>query len=203
MSQPLVVLVTTGFPYIQGVVRAWDIAHRQQTSVRFVTCEPLSLAREQAVLELLGSEASHLLLLEQHLLPPCDLLERLLALGADVAAAPYPMWDGQRLVASVQSLGDRTWPTALPQAPLRVRVAMPGCLLVARRVFEAQPGPWFSQGRVTGQGARTEAEWFSEKVRRGRHTFLADGRIEVGHWRHGIDLLSILRAQRQDAAVTT
>jgi hypothetical protein len=201
MFKPQIILVSTGFPYINGVVRLIDVARRHGGNPTFVTCEPISLAREQAVVEFLGSDATHALLAEQHLLPPEDIVERLAATGADVATAAYPTWDGERLTVSVQSLADRAWPISVPASVFRVRVAQVGMLLVARRVFETQPGPWFSQGRVTGQGARTEAEYFSEKVRRAGFTFVCDGRIEVGHWRHGIDLLQVARERRRSEEV--
>jgi hypothetical protein len=203
MLKPHVILVTTGYPYINSVVRVTNIARGHGCDAKFVTCEPISLAREQAVVEFLESDATHLLLVEQHLLPPEDLAVRLAAAGADVATAAYPTWDGERLSVSVQSLADRAWPATVPSSVFRVRVALPGVLLVARRVVENQPGPWFSQGRVSGQGARSEAEHFSEKVRRAGFTFVCDGRIEIGHWRHGIDLLQVSRERRRDVEVAS
>jgi hypothetical protein len=196
MLKPHIAFVTTGYPHISSVVRGWSIARRHGTDVAFVTCEPLALAREQAVLGFLESGASHLLLLEQHLLPPEDVGERLHAAGADVAVASYPTWDGEQLRVSVQSLTDRQWPASVPASVFRARVALPGCLLVARRVLEHEPGPWFTQGLVTGHKVCSEAEFFSEKVRRAGFGLVCDGRIEVGHRRHGVDLLDMARTQR-------
>jgi hypothetical protein len=200
MFKPHVTVISNGHPFINGVVTAVRIAGRHDGSLVAESCEPLSIARDRAVATFLESACTHLLLLQQHLLPPDDVAERLLATNADVAVASCPQWIDGELKASVQALADRTWPVVLPRAVFRVRVALPGCLLIARRVLESQPGPWFSQARITGHGARTEAEWFSEKVRRSGHSFMCDGRIEVGHWRHCIDLLEIGRGLRQEAA---
>lgn len=123
------------------------------------------------------AELEWLLFLDSDMVPPPDVLRRLLAHGSepDVISACY--WT--RHPPHVPAFG------ALPGTPI-VAIGGPlrevawtgfGCVLVRRRVFEALPFPWFEH-TTPGIGEDT---LFCEKARALGFRVYVDPALDVGH----------------------
>jgi len=174
MDQIQIALFTPGYPYVGAAIRAVELSRRQGAHFAWRCAEPLSLIRDQFVRSFLETEATHALMLEGDLVPPADVLDRLLAAGAPVVTAAYPQWVDDRLSSNVQTLADPTWSDTIPARIFPVRRCLLGCVLVRREVFAALSPPWFLS-TMTSTRFVTDDEWFCEAVRRAGMPILCDG----------------------------
>jgi hypothetical protein len=187
-----VALFTTGYPYVDAVVRAIEITRRHGASFSRSIGEPFSLRRDTFARWFLESGGTHALLLEDDVVPPEDALERLLRVESPVAAAVYPRWIDGRLTTNVQAIRDRGWSARVPARVFPVRRCALGCVLVRREVFERVPPPWFIT-IVADDRFVEDDEWFCDAVRRAGMRILCDGTVVCAAVRQGTDLLSLTR----------
>jgi hypothetical protein len=185
-----VALFTPGYPYVDAVLRAVKLSQRQGASLSRSIGEPLASHRDRLARWLLDSEATHALLLEGDVVPPEDVLDRLLLVGAPVVTAVYPHWVDERLATNVQATADATWSDKVPPAVFTVRRCLLGCVLVHRDVFASVPPPWFLS-TMTGTGLLSDDKWFCDAVRRAGLGIRCDGRVMCSSIRQGTDLLAV------------
>jgi hypothetical protein len=186
-----IALFTTGYPYVDAVLRATELSRRHGAELSRAVGEPFSLRRDQFAIRFLESNATHALLLEGDVVPPADALERLLEVDAPVATAVYPQWVNEHLVTSVQSLSDSAWSASVPASVFPVRRCLLGCVLVQREVFSTVAAPWFLS-TISGSRFIADDEWFCTAVRRAGLRILCDGRVTCGSIRQGTDLLPLM-----------
>jgi hypothetical protein len=185
-----VALFTPGYPYVDAVLRAVTLSRRPGASLSRSIGEPLAPHRERLARWLLESDATHALLLDGDVVPPEDVLERLLLVGAPVVTAVYPQWVDERLSTNVQSTADDTWSDKIPSTVFTVRRCLLGCVLVHRDVFLEIPAPWFLS-TMTGSGLLPDDKWFCDAVRRAGVGIRCDGRVICSSIRQGTDLLAL------------
>lgn len=190
MDQIHIALFTPGYPYVGAAIRAVELSRRQGACFTWRVAEPLSLIRDQFVRSFLKTEATHALMLEGDVVPPADVLDRLLEAGAPVVTAAYPQWVDDRLSTNVQTLADPTWADTIPARIFPVRRCLLGCVLVRREVFAALPPPWFLS-TMTATRFVTDDEWFCGAVRRASLPILCDGSVTCASIRQGADLLAL------------
>jgi hypothetical protein len=185
-----VVLFTDGYPYVDCVMRAVDLARRHGGSFSRVIGEPFSLRRDQFVRRFLDSGGAHALFLEGDVVPPEDLLDRLLATPAPVVTAVYPRWLDGRMTSNVQAAADRGWSDNVPARVFAVRRCTLGCTLIRREVFERVEPPWFL-ATLAGDRFVDDEEWFCNAVRRTGMPILCDGSVMCSAVRQRTDLRSL------------
>ena len=185
-----IALFTTGYPYVDAVLRAADLSRRHGAGLSRSIGEPLSVRRDQFARWFTTSPATHALFLEGDVVPPADVVDRLLKLNAPVATAVYPQWD-ERLITSVQALADSTWSDSVPRSVFPVRRCLLGCVLVHRDVFAALSSPWFLS-TITGTRFIADDEWFCDAVHRAGLQILCDGEATCASMRQGTDLLALM-----------
>jgi hypothetical protein len=122
--------------------------------------------------------------------PPEDVIDRLLLVGAPVATAVYPQWVDERLSTNVQAAADATWSDRVPAAVFAVRRCLLGCVLVHRDVFAKLPAPWFLS-TMTSTGLLSDDQWFCDALRRAGLAIRCDGRALCASVRQGTDLLAV------------
>lgn len=192
MADLHVALFTTGYPYVDAAVRAVALADRHHASFSRSIGEPFSLRRDSFARWFLEQGGSHALLLEDDVVPPEDVLDRLLRIDGPVVTATYPRWHDGRLTTNAQAIGDPGWSDRVPRRVFPVRRCRLGCVLVRREVFERVPPPWF-MGVVSADRFVEDDEWFCDAVRRARMPILCDGTTVCSAVRQGTDLLSLAR----------
>jgi hypothetical protein len=185
-----VALFTPGYPYVDAVLRAVRLSQRPGASLSRSIGEPLAPHRDRLPRWLLDSDATHALLLEGDVVPPEDVLDRLLLVGAPVVTAAYPQWVDDRLTTNVQATADATWSDQVPPAVFTVRRCLLGCVLVRRDVFVSVPPPWFLS-TMTSSGLLSDDKWFCDAVRRAGLGIRCDGRVMCSSIRKGTDLLAL------------
>jgi hypothetical protein len=185
-----IALFTPGYPYVDAAVRAVELARRQGARFSRSIGEPLSLHRDQFARGFLESDATHALLLEGDVVPPADVLERLLAADTSMVTAVYHQWVDERLATSVQAVTDRTWSEKVAARIFPVRRCRLGCVLLRRDLFVRVPGPWFLS-TMTAAGFVADDEWFCGAVRNAGVPILCDGSVICASLRQGVDLLAI------------
>jgi hypothetical protein len=146
---------------------------------------PIDLARNQIVKSFLQTDATHLLMLDDDVIPPRNALEKLLADGKDIVSGIYPAHtkdsDGQ----------------PQPPAPVAIRDGEPvhgeeleqvdyiggGCLLVRRQVFEAIDEPWFEFEFTPDHSLMTVSEdvHFCNLAKAQGFGVWADFNVQCGH----------------------
>jgi hypothetical protein len=185
-----VALFTAGYPYVDTVVRAVEVARRQGASFSRSIGEPFSLYRDKFARWFIEAGGAHALLLEDHVVPPEDVLDRLLRIDAPVVTAVYPRWVDGRFTTNAQAVSDRGWSDRVPARVFPVRRCALGCVLIRREVFERVAAPWFF---ATMEGDRfiEDDEWFCAAVRRARMPILCDGTTVCTAVKQGTDLLSL------------
>ena len=180
---------TPGYPYVDAALRAAELARRHGAAFSRVLGE-YGPHRDQFVRGFLESGDSHVLLLDGDIVPPDDVVERLLRLRAPAATAVYPQWVDDRLVTNVQGTMDAAWLAAVPPRAFPVRRCRLGCVLVQREVFAKVPAPWFLSA-VAEDRFVAEDEWFCGAVREAGLAIRCDGAALCAAYRQGSDLLAL------------
>jgi hypothetical protein len=195
MSSPrvLVVMPTRGYAYVPSLLRAMDLARHFQHELVLEIGGPIELVRTRLAARFLESSADHLLTIDDDIIAPDGAAERLVALGAAVATAPYPIGLGGRLLSSVKAIGSEEWMTAPPDRVFPVRHTGLGFTLIHRDVFTRIRTPWFQFGAADGGRMVGEDTWFSNGVTRAGLQILCDGSIRCSHFKDGLDLMKLAR----------
>jgi hypothetical protein len=183
-------LFTPGYPYVDAVLRAVRLSQRPGATLSRSIGEPLAPHRDRFARWLLDSDATHALLLEGDVVPPDDVLDRLILVGAPVVTAVYPQWVDDRLSTNVQTTTGTTWSDKILPAVFAVRRCLLGCVLVHRDVFVNIPAPWFLS-TMTSNGLLPDDKWFCDAVRRAGFGIRCDGRVVCSSVRQGADLLAL------------
>lgn len=121
--------------------------------------------------------ATHALFLDSDMTFPLDTVTRLLAHNKDIVGAVYASRfpphqpNGQPLEGGKTANGLR-----------QMKIMPTGCLMIAMKVFEKLPKPWFSE-RVEGEQILGEDFTFCERARAAGFEIWEDTRLsrEVGH----------------------
>jgi hypothetical protein len=190
MAKVHVALFTNGYPHVDAAIRALNLSHRHDATFSRSIGEPYSLRRDQCVRWLLETDASHALMLEGDVVPPEDVLDRLLDVDAPVVTAAYPQWLDERLCANVMPINDSTWPRTIPAERFSVRRCLLGCVLVTRETLHTIPAPWFLS-TVTANGFVSDDEWFCAAASRAGLSIICDGSIVCAAYRQGTDLRAV------------
>jgi hypothetical protein len=181
---------TPGYPFVDAALRALELSRRQGATFSRSIGEPLAPRRDQFVRWFMESDASHALLLEGDVVPPVDILDRLLEVRAPVVTALYPQWVDNRLSTNVQATTDATWSDAVPPRVFSVLRCLLGCVLVQREVFARVPAPWFLSTMTTAR-FMADDEWFCNAVREAGMGIRCDGAAVCASLRQGTDLLAL------------
>jgi hypothetical protein len=185
-----IALFTPGYPYVDAVLRAVTLSQRPGASLSRSIGEPPAPHRERLARWLLDSDATHALLLDGDVVPPENLLDRLLLVDAPVVTAAYPQWVDERLSTNVQATADDTWSDKIAPTVFAVRRCLLGCVLVQRDVFVKVPAPWFLS-TMTSTGLLSDDKWFCDAVRRAGLGIRCDGGAICSSMRQGTDLLAV------------
>src|SRR4029453_8490621 len=90
-SRVLVAMPTRGYAYAPSLLRASDLARHFAHELVLERGRPIELVRTRLVSRFLESSADYLLTIDDDVVAPDGATERLLALNAAVATAPYPI----------------------------------------------------------------------------------------------------------------
>jgi hypothetical protein len=188
LDRPAVVFITRGHPFVDSVVRAVSISHRHHGLFLGSAGEPASVNRELLVESALASNPSHLLLLDENIVAPLDIIERLQAADRDVVSAVYPQWVETRIAANYQPLTEADWAARIEARLQPVRRIQLGAVLITRALLLRLPRPWFLEAESPHGRFCGDDEWFSDRVRQAGAGLFCDGRVVCSHMYHGLDL---------------
>jgi hypothetical protein len=186
-----VAMPTRGCAYAPSLLWADDLARRCGLPLRVEIGRPIERVRTRIVKAFLETAASHLLMVDDDIVPPPDALERLLALDAAVATAPCPIFLDGRIVANVKGLGSDGWIEVPPPRVFPVSQTGLGLTLVRRDVFGSIRIPWFQFGASSSGRAIGEDTWFSNGVTKAGLNIACDGSVRCSHVKDGLDLLAL------------
>jgi hypothetical protein len=187
MPKVHIALFSNGYPHVDAALRAVDLSHRHGATFSRSIGEPYSLRRDQLVRWVLEADVTHALMLEGDVVPPADVLERLLEGDAPIVTASYPQWIDDRLCANVQAIDEATWASVIPSERFPVRRCRLGCVLVTREALAAIPAPWFFS-TIGANGFIGDDEWFCAAAARAGLPIVCDGRVMCSTYRQGADL---------------
>lgn len=188
-----VAMPTRGCAYAPSLLWAADLAQRCGLQLRVEIGRPIELVRTRLVEAFLGTAATHLLMIDDDILPPAGAMERLLALDAPVATAPCPIFVDGRIVANVKGVGSDAWVEVPGSHVFPVSQTGLGLTLVRRDVFEVIRIPWFQFGASSGGRVIGEDTWFSNGVTQAGLAIVCDGSVRCSHVKDGLDLLALAR----------
>ncbi len=184
---------TRGYAFAPSVLWAVESARACGPDLLLEIGRPIELVRTRIVEAFLATRATHLLMVDDDILPPEGALERLIALNAAVATAPCPIFVDGRIVANVKFVGDQAWVRVPPGDVFPVSQTGLGFTLVRRDVFERIRKPWFQFGAAEGGRVIGEDVWFSNGVTHSGQEIACDGRVQCSHFKDGLDLLKLAR----------
>lgn len=194
-----VAMPTRGCAYAPSLLWADGVARRAGLPLHVEIGRPIELVRTRIVRAFLATAASHLLMVDDDIVPPPDALERLLAVGAPVATAPCPIALDGRIVANVKTAGSDAWVEDPPARPFAVAHTGLGLTLVRREVFDAIRTPWFQFGASAAGRVIGEDTWFSNGVTQAGLAIVCEGTVRCSHVKDGLDLLALARWQEAAA----
>lgn len=154
-----------------------------------ITPKPLEHARNEQVHRFLASNCTHLFLLDADCVPQEQTIQRLLAYGLPIIAAPHPTTvKGETGLMVVDRAGDRYaqhHPLVGLQGP-DVVVGGSG-LLIHRSVFEKLSMPWFRcLYDERGLLVKSEDFYFCDKAHKAGYEIWADCDLPQRHMQVGI-----------------
>jgi hypothetical protein len=148
----------------------------------------VALVRNRLVRNFLKSDCTHLLMVDDDVVPPVGALAKLLAVDRPVATGVYPLCPSGRLVASVMGINDKEWPETCPTGVFPVRHTGLGFTLVQRATFERIGFPWFNWPEGDDGVSIGEDVWFCHRVRQAGLQIFCDGSVVCGHVKSNFDL---------------
>ncbi len=187
-SRVFVAMPTRGYAYAPSLVQAMALARRHHHELALEIGRPIELVRTQLVTRFLESGADHLVTIDDDIVAPDDAIDRLLALSAPVAIAPYQIAVDGRLVWSVKAMDSDEWMTDLPGGSFPVRHTGLGFALIHRDVFSRIRRPWFQFGAAANGRVIGEDTWFSNGVGTAAMSIVCDGSLRCSHFKDGVDL---------------
>lgn len=192
-ARVLVVMPTRGYAYVPSLLRALALARQFQHELVLEIGHPIELVRTRLAARFLESNADHLLTIDDDIIAPDGAAEQLLALGAAVATAPYPIGLDGQLVASVKAIGSEEWLKAPRRQVFPVRHTGLGFTLIRRDVFAQIRKPWFQFGAADGGRMVGEDTWFCNGVTQAGLEIVCDGALGCSHFKDGMDLMKLVR----------
>ena len=195
MSQPrvLVAMPSRGYAWAPSLLRAADLARGFGSELALEIGRPIELVRTRLIARFLDSNADYVLTIDDDVVAPDDAPERLLALGAPVATAAYPIMTESGLVWDVKAIDTDDWMPQLPGGVFPVRHAGLGYALIHRDVFTRLRKPWFQFGAAPGGRMIGEDVWFFNGITQAGFPILCDGSIRCSHFKDGVDLAKLAR----------
>jgi hypothetical protein len=159
----------------------------------------VDVVRNQIVAAFLQSDAQFLLMIDDDMIPPDDLLE-MAAYDCDIVGALYYAWNigSGPFVAAYWEESDgqyaRPKPGYIENTGLReITLVGGGCIMIHRRVLEAIPVPWFSfETDAAGQKIITPEDFLicRKAISHGFKVFLDTDRV-CGHIKR-VDLRDVV-----------
>ena len=142
---------------------------------------PLEAARNMQAQRFLASPCTHLFLLDADCVPQQGTIQKLLAYGLPIVAAPHPTRKGAERVLMALVRNNGHYAEHLPRLGLpRVDAVGGSGLLIERAVMEEYGPPWFRcEYDEKGQLHRSEDFWFCERAKgRGREVWADYGLVQ-------------------------
>jgi len=136
-DQVHVALFTPGYPYVGAAMRAVELSRRPGAAFSWRVGEPLSPLRDTFARSLLETEATHALMLEGDVVPPPDVVDRLMQADAPVVTAAYPQW--------VANLSSKLEPNQSPSAAVSTPGGRWAPKEAAMRIAIARSTSWCSR----------------------------------------------------------
>ena len=151
----------------------------------FPSLYPASLARNQIAKEFLKTDATHLFMLDDDIVPPRNALEKLLSDDKDIVSGMIPVYtkdrDGHPKPPELLAIrdGEPVHGSGLE----KVDYTGAGCLLTRREVFEAIDKPWFKFEFTPDHSLMTVSEdiYFLNSARACGFEVWADFDVQCGH----------------------
>lgn len=183
-----VAMPTRGYPFAPSLLHAVELSRMWGPDLLVEMGRPIELVRTRIVKVFLATAATHLLMMDDDIVPPDGALGRLVALGAAVATAPCPIAVDGRIVANVKVAVSEEWVSVPPAQPFTVTQTGLGFTLVRRDVFERIRTPWFQFGAADGGRVIGEDVWFSNGVTQSGLQIACEGTVKCRHFKDGLDL---------------
>ncbi|HEY3381278.1 MAG TPA: hypothetical protein VGK32_05880 [Vicinamibacterales bacterium] len=190
-TRVLVGMPTRGFPWIQSIIYAQQLATELGTGLALQVGQPVHVVRNRMVRNFLKSGCTHFFMIHDDVVPPPGALAKLLAIDRPVATGVYPLSRTGRPVSSVMGIHDETWPDRCPQSTFPVKHCGLGCVLVRREAFEKIGFPWFYWQEDADGGDVGEDVWFCQRVRRAGLQIYCDGTLVCSHVKSNFDLATV------------
>jgi len=182
---------TRGYAYAPSLMRAAALARRFDHELMVEIGKPIELVRTRIADRFLESNADYLVTIDDDIIAPDAVIERLLALDAPVATAPCPIAVNGRILWNVKTVGAEEWLADPPPDVFPVRHTGFGFVMIRRDVFAQVRRPWFQFGAAAGGRFIGEDTWFSNGVTRAGLSILCDGSARCSHFKDGLDLLKL------------
>jgi hypothetical protein len=189
----MVAMPTRGFPWVRSILYAQQLASELGGGLAIQVGQPVSVIRNRIARTFLESDCTHLLTIDDDVVPPLGALARLLAVDRPVATAVYPLYQFGRFTASVKGLHDKEWPETWPPSVFPVTQCGLGCALIHHEVFERVKFPWFHWPEDEDGVNMGEDVWFCRQVRQAGLQIFCDGTVVCGHVKSNFDLAEVWR----------
>jgi hypothetical protein len=143
----LVAMLTRG-----QVTTRWAISFRNlqlppNSNFEFIEALPFHHARNEAAGDMLKGGFQWLFFLDDDVIPPDDVIYRLMSRGADIVSGLYYRRKHPIYPVAMMEMPNGEKSVYIPNLELGkmydVHMVGAGCLLIHRRVFETVPRPWF------------------------------------------------------------
>ena len=148
---------------------------------------PWDVARNHCALTCMEKGFDYLFFIDQDVIPPKDVLQRLISHQVQIAGGIYRQkfaphnWCIFKAVKTQNGIDDKI-PVAPTGGLIPVDYIGAGCLLIHRRVFELLPFPWFRWTLTPDNpSGRSEDFYFSDLCRDNGIKIFADTSILCGH----------------------
>jgi GT2 family glycosyltransferase len=154
-------------------------------------------ARNKACEVFLQTDCSHLVFIDDDVIPPDDALLRLLDCQVDIVGANVPIWRRASGIVPTAQIGDRF--VTETQGLVEVDKIGTGFLCIHRRVIEALTPPWFAYTMISKTGTEILGEdyYFCKKAKEAGYKIYLLADCLCGH----IKPLDIQEAARYIAAI--
>ncbi len=188
----LVAILTRGIVPIKWAISYRDIQIPHTGKPIFLSGMPFDHARNVAVEHALRENFTHLLFLDDDVMPPPDVYHRLAAHNLEIVSGLYHRRQNPIVPVALRanSNGSFDWVTSYEKGSLiDVDLVGAGCLLIHRLVLERMSKPWFDwliDRDDVASGERVSEDFaFCLKARRMGFSIKLDTSIECAHAGYG------------------